>query len=76
MKKLFILIQDINEGSYYPHYTFDEDWIKKQETLYDDGEISWPSLGCDGDGFHYDIIMVPDHLTLEDMNISDDANNY
>jgi hypothetical protein len=31
------------------------------------------SLGCDGDGFHYDILMVPDECTLESLGISSDA---
>lgn len=71
-KKLFVLIQDCGDGSFYPRYTFDTEWIYKMEMNSPsyDGE---GSIGCDGDGFHYDILMVPDECTLESLGISSDA---
>jgi hypothetical protein len=71
-KKLFVLVQDCGDGSFYPRYTFDTKWIHEMEMNSPkyDGE---GSLGCDGDGFHYDILMVPDECTLESLGISSDA---
>ena len=71
MKKLYVLISNGGDGSYYPHFTFNEDWIKKQELAYDNGELEYDSLGCDGDGFHYEILTVPDECTLESLSIED-----
>ena len=70
MKKLFILVSDGGDGSYYPHYTFNEDWIKAREEQYRNGELDCQSAGCDGDGFHYDVLMVSDDTTYESLGIS------
>jgi hypothetical protein len=73
-KKLFILISDGGDGSYYPKYTFNEEWISQMEQQAED---DWHSMcdghvGCDGDGFHYDILMVPDECTLESLGVQYD----
>ena len=68
-KKLFVLVSDCGDGSYSPRYTFNEEWIKKQEELDDNGELDCECLGCDGDGFHYDVLTVPDECTLESLGI-------
>lgn len=73
MKKLFVLISDGGDGSFYPHYTFNEDWIKEQEEKNDKGELDYYDIGCDGDGFHYDVLMVPDECTLESLGIISDC---
>jgi hypothetical protein len=73
MKKLFILVSDAGDGSYSPRFTFNEKWIKGQEKKYDNGEITWPDLGCDGDGFHYTVLTVPDDCTLESLGIRYDC---
>jgi hypothetical protein len=74
-KKLFILIADGGDGSYYPQFTFDEQWIAKQEQKYADGKIGYPDLGCDydGDGFHYETLTVPNECTLESLGIGADC---
>ncbi len=76
-KKLFVLIADGGDGSYYPHYTFNEEWIKQTEersrTNWD--EMCDSHIGCDGDGFHYDVLMVPDECTLESLGIYSDCAN-
>lgn len=73
-KKLFILVSDGGDGSYNPQYTFNEEWIKKQEEAYNNGEICGPDdLGCDGDGFHYDTLMVPEGCTLQSLGIHYDC---
>lgn len=72
-KKLFVLISDGQDGSYYPYYTFNEEWIAMMEEKSENDEICWPALGCDGDGFHYDVLMVPDECTLESLGIRRDC---
>lgn len=69
MKKLFILVHDLSDGSFSTVYTFNEEWIKKQEELYEEGELEYPDIGCDGDGFHYDVLTVPDECTAESLGI-------
>lgn len=71
MKKLFVLVSNGGDGSYYPHYTFNEEWIKAQEIRDDlDGECD---LGVDGDGFHYDTLLVPEACTLESLGVRRDC---
>lgn len=71
MKNLYILISNGGDGSYYPHYTFNSDWIKLQEARTDyDYEYD---LGVDGDDFHYDTLTVPDECTLASLGIYGDC---
>jgi hypothetical protein len=69
MKKLFVLVSDGGDGSYNPQYTFNEAWIKEQEEKSENGELDYDDVGCDGDGFHYDVLKVPDECTLESLGI-------
>ena len=73
MKKLFVLISDGGDGSYYPRFTFNEEWIERQHEAYDLDELEYDSLGCDGDGFHYEVLTVPDECTLQSLGVSDCA---
>ena len=73
MKKLFVLVSNGGDGSYYPHFTFNEEWIERQQEAHDFGELEYDSLGCDGDGFHYEVLTVPDECTLESLGVSDCA---
>ena len=73
MKKLFVLISDEGDGSYYPHSTFNEEWIERQQEVYDLDELEYNSIGCDGDGFHYTVLTVPDECTLQSLSVSDCA---
>ncbi len=68
-KKLFVLIGDGGDGSYNAQYTLNERWIAEQQEKYDNDEIEYGSLGVDGDGFHYDTILVPDDATLESLGV-------
>lgn len=72
-KKLFVLVRDCGDGSCHASYTLNETWIKKQKELYDNGELDDFALGCDGDGFHYDTLTVPDECTLESLGIHFDC---
>lgn len=70
-KKLFVLISDGGDGSYYPQYTLNEDLIDKMQEAYDADLMTYDNgIGCDGDGFHYDFIMVPHDATPESLDIS------
>ena len=72
-KKLFVLISDGGDGSYSNHYTFNEAFIARLHEKDKNGELDYDSLGCDGDGFHYDTLNVPDECTLESLGIRYDA---
>jgi hypothetical protein len=73
-KKLFVLVSDGGDGSYNPVYTFNEKWIQEQEERYENDELDYESVGCDVDGFHYDILYVPDECTPETMGFIDYGN--
>lgn len=72
-KQLFVLVGDGGDGSYRPNYTFNAEWIMEQEERDSNGELEYDDVGCDGDGFHYDILLVPDECTLDSLGISDCA---
>lgn len=72
-KRLFVLVSDGGDGSYSTHYTFNEEWIQRREAKGDYGELEHGDLGCDGDGFHYDTLTVPEESTLESLGIHYDC---
>lgn len=69
--KLYILVKDGGDGSYYPCYVLDVDVIVRLQELADtdvmDYENGW---GVDGDGFHYSTINIPDGTTAADLGVS------
>lgn len=67
-KILYVLISDGEDGSYYPHFTFNGEWIAKMEETAEYGDI-----GVDGDGFHYETLILPDECTLESLGIYGDV---
>lgn len=69
-KILYVLVQDGGDGSYYPRYTFNKEWIEKQKERSD---LDCDSIGCDGDGFHYDKLTVPDSCTLKSLGLNWDC---
>lgn len=76
-KLLFVLVSDGGDGSYYPNYTFNEDWINRRQKKYEDDELESGDLGVDGDGFHYSTLTVPEECTLESLGIHYDcADDY
>lgn len=69
--ELFVLIADGGDGSYYPQYTLNPELIAKLQEAYDEELMDYETgIGCDGDGFHYDTINVPDNSTSETLGIS------
>lgn len=75
-KKLYVLVSDGGDGSYYPNYTMNPDFIRRMNERDEAGQLDCEDLGCDGDGFHYDTLMVPRFLTLGDIGESDVAEGY
>ncbi len=72
--KLFALISNGGDGSYSTNYTFNQSFIDRLETAYNDGKMDYENgLGVDGDGFHYDTLTVPDECTLASLSIHYDA---
>jgi len=69
MKTLYILVGNGGDGSYYPQYTFNAEFIRKLEEM-DTDDFS------DGDGFHYDTLNVPDECTLDSLGVSDCAEGF
>lgn len=47
--------------------------LKNKKKKNDKGELDYYDIGCDGDGFHYDVLMVPDECTLESLGIRSDC---
>lgn len=69
-KKLYIIIKDCGDGSFYPKYTFDDALIEKLRKAYRDGVMDYENgIGVDGDGFHYDTMTVPADATYESLGI-------
>jgi len=75
MKELFVLVSDSGDGSYSTCYTFNKDWITNMEKLQEHGDLEYDDIGCDGDGFHYNVLIVPDECTLETLGIQHDCGN-
>jgi hypothetical protein len=73
MKKLFILVSDGGDGSYYPQFTMNQEWIDEMIEKDNNGELEYDNLGCDGDGFHFETLTVPAECTLESLGISHDC---
>jgi hypothetical protein len=68
---LYVLITDGGDGSYYPQYTLNPELIEKLEAAYDRGTMDYENgIGCDGDGFHYSTIEVPEGSTPKTLKIS------
>lgn len=75
-KTLYVLVSDGGDGSYYPHYTMNQEYIDYLNDHSDRGLMDYDSIGCDGDGFHYDTIKVPAFLTLEMMGERDCSEDW
>lgn len=69
--KIYILVADCGDGSYSLNYVNDPEVIKKLEELDREDKLD-PEFtpGCDGDGFHYETITVPDFCTEETLGIT------
>lgn len=72
-KKLFALVSDGGDGSSSIYFTMNEEFINAHQERYLNDELEHDDLGVDGDGFHYDILTVPDECTLESLGIHHDA---
>lgn len=72
-KKLYVIVKDGGDGSTYPSFTFNTEFITKVEELCDADIIGYEEGYGDGDGFHYEILYVPDECTPESMGFRDCA---
>lgn len=74
-KKLFVIIKNCGDGSSTAVYTFNEKWVNAFETRVDADDIEeWEfEQWVDGDGFHYDVLNVPEECTLESLGITYDC---
>lgn len=68
--KLYVLVSDGGDGSYYPQFTLNSELIEKLSGAYDRGVMDYENgIGCDGDGFHYSTIEVPEGSTSKSLAI-------
>lgn len=69
-KPLYVFVFDGGDGSYSTGYTMDSGLVAKLHAAEDDGRLDYDS-GCglliDGDGFHYDVLNVPESVTAESL---------
>lgn len=75
MKTLYILTSDGGDGSRGVHYTFNKAFIDRLQDKYDKGDCDYDSIGCDGDGFTYGELTLPDECTLQSLGLHYDAAN-
>lgn len=73
MKTLYIYINDGGDGSYYPQFTMNKEFIARLDELTSDDTLSYDDGFGDGDGFHYETLTVPDECTCESLGVSDCA---
>ena len=73
LKPLYVVVIDCGDGSYHPGYTFNSEWVLQQEQAAQNGELDFGSGMVDGDGFHYDVLMVPECCTLQSLGIVADV---
>ena len=74
-KNLYVVIKNCGDGSSTACYTFNEKWVTDMEIRDGDYRLQeWEmEEWCDGDGFHYDILTVPEECTLESLGIHYDC---
>lgn len=81
MKKLYILIANGGDGSYYPKYVMDKKVIDRLQKAADNETMDYEfGVGMDGDGFHYATLNLPDECTPKSLGIklmdTDDVDYY
>jgi hypothetical protein len=74
-KNLYVIVKNCCDGSFHTTYTFNEQWVLDLESRIDSGEATEYEMEvyCDGDGFHYDILTVPEECTLASLGITYDV---
>lgn len=71
---LYMLINDGGDGSYYPVFIIDEEVLEEIQELEKRGLWDFENgFGCDGDGFHYTTLKVPEGSTAESLGLSPGA---
>lgn len=75
MKTVFVLVSNGGDGSSYPQFTMNQEWIDQLSMLHDTGVMDYENGYADGDGFHYETFQVPDDLTLAQMGLEDCAHS-
>lgn len=73
MKTVYVLVGNGGDGSSYPQFTMDEEFINQLQMLHDTGVLNYEDGYADGDGFHFETFQVPDDLTMQQMGLRDCA---
>jgi len=69
--KLYILVSNGGDGSFSVDAALDPKVIDILRAANQRGALDYDSPGCDGDGFHYSTINVPDGSTFESLDIGE-----
>ena len=70
-KKLYILIEDLGDGSRTLRYSLDSNIVESWAAAHDRNELDYDAPGVDGDGFSYKILNVPTDMTYTMLGISE-----
>lgn len=68
-KDLYILIQNMGDGSNSLSYSLDENVVDGWRQAYRADKLDYDAPGVDGDGFSVNKLQVPDDATYESLGI-------
>ena len=68
-KSLYILIQNMGDGSNSLSYSLDPDIVDGWREAYRQSKLDYDAPGVDGDGFTARTLKVPDDATYESLGI-------
>lgn len=67
---LYLLTRNNGDGSYSIQYAL-EDVILLLQELYNKNKMDYENgYGVDGDGFHYDVLTLPDGVTASSIGVT------
>lgn len=67
--KLYVMVSNGGDGSFYPQFTTDSRLIEILSKAYDEDRIDYDTVGVDGDGFHYTVMEIPDNTDLSKLGV-------
>lgn len=70
-KNLYVLVGSNGDGSYHTRYVIDDLVIENLQQAYDEGQMDYEyGIGVDGDGFHYNTLIIPEWYTGDMLGLS------
>lgn len=71
MKKLYILTENMGDGSNSLNFSLDRNIVDQWQAAADNDLLDYTDPGMDGDGFGYTTLTVPDDTTYESLGLHD-----